>query len=153
MTTLTIEKKVRKYPQINGHLFQTLILRLPPQPMKDKNMHKIYSSILDMLSELIGEKMLSKKEKKAIETYFGAVSHFVSEFEQKIYPNSSGTPEEMLQFFMDQFHLKQTDLSSDLGGQPVVSDILNGRRKLNRDQIERLAHRFHVNPGTFYKAA
>lgn len=153
MTTIMIEKKVKKYREISGHLFRTLILRLPPQPIKDRNMHKKYSDVLDMLSELLAEGNVNDHDREAIETYFGSVSHFVAEYEKEIFPMASNTPEEMLSFFMEQSNLKQIDLSDDLGGQPVVSDILHGRRKLNRDQIERLAHRFHVNPGTFYKAA
>src|ERR1044071_5457969 len=138
---------------MDNHLFQTLLLRLPPQPIKDKKMHKAYSDVLQMLAELLGERSLTGKGKEEIETYFGSVSHFVAEYEREIFPQAAGTPEDMLEFFMDQFKLKQTDLSDDLGGQPVVSDILNGRRKLNRDQIERLARRFHVSPGTFFKTA
>lgn len=151
MTTLTIERKVKKYRKMDSHLFQTLILRLPPQPIKDKNMHKAYSNVLEMLAELLAGRALTGHGKQEIETYFGSVSHFVSEYEREIYPQAAGTPEEMLQFFMEESKLKQTDLSDDLGGQPVVSDILNGRQKLNREQIERLAHRFHVSPGTFYR--
>ncbi len=51
---------------------------------------------------------------------------------------------------MDQHKLTQYDLAAELGGQPVVSAILNGKRKLNRRQIERLAARFHVSPASFY---
>jgi HTH-type transcriptional regulator/antitoxin HigA len=153
MTTLTIQKKVKKYREMHNRLVRMLVLRLPPQPIKDKNMHKAYSDVLEMLAKLLAEENVSGGDKEAIETYFGSVSHFVAEYEREIYPLESGTPEDVLQFFMEQFKLRQTDLSDDLGGQPVVSDILHGRRKLNRDQIERLARRFHVNPGTFYKAA
>ncbi len=153
MTTLTIEKKVKKYRERNNHLFRTLVLRLPPQPIKDKGAHKAYSDVLEMLAELLAEGHLSGDGREAIETYFGSVSHFVAEYEREAYPSGPSTPEDMLRFFMEQFRLKQADLSVDLGGQPVVSDILHDQRKLNREQIERLARRFHVNPGTFYKAA
>jgi len=150
MTTLIIEKKVKKYKRVENHLFQTLVLRLPPQPIRDNNRHKAFSEVLEMLAELFAEQTLTGQGKEALETYFGAVSYFVSEYERNIFPQKTSSPENMLEFFMDQFKLKQSDLAQDLGGQPVVSDILNGRRKLNRDQIERLARRFHVSPGTFY---
>jgi HTH-type transcriptional regulator/antitoxin HigA len=153
MTTLTIEKKIKRFRETHNHLVRSLLLRLSPQPIKDKNMHKVYSVVLEMLAKLLAEENITGDDKEAVETYFGSVSHFVAEYEKEAFPLESGTPEDMLQFFMEQFKLKQTDLSDDLGGQPVVSDILHGRRKLNRDQIERLAHRFHVSPGTFYKAA
>lgn len=60
------------------------------------------------------------------------------------------SPEEMLSFLMEQNGLSQYDLADELGGQPVVSDILRGKRKLSRDHIERLGERFHVSPASFY---
>jgi len=51
---------------------------------------------------------------------------------------------------MEQHDLSQYDLAKDVGGQSVVSQILNGKRKLTRDHIERLSKRFGVTPATFY---
>ena len=62
----------------------------------------------------------------------------------------SVNPEEMLGFLMEQNALSQYDIASEVGGQPVVSDILHGKRKLTRDHIERLAKRFGVRPATFF---
>jgi HTH-type transcriptional regulator / antitoxin HigA len=46
--------------------------------------------------------------------------------------------------------LSQYDLAKELGGQPVVSQILRGKRRLTREHIERLSKRFGVTPATFY---
>jgi HTH-type transcriptional regulator / antitoxin HigA len=46
--------------------------------------------------------------------------------------------------------LKQRDLSSDLGGESVVSEVLSGKRKLNAKHIEQLSKRFHVSPAVFF---
>ena len=46
--------------------------------------------------------------------------------------------------------LSQYDIASEVGGQPVVSDIFHGKRKLTRDHIERLAKRFGLRPATFF---
>ncbi|WP_368860922.1 type II toxin-antitoxin system HigA family antitoxin [Desulforhabdus sp. TSK] len=50
---------------------------------------------------------------------------------------------------MDQQGLEETDLSKELGGQPVVSAILSGRRKINVRQAKALAARFNVSPSVF----
>lgn len=55
----------------------------------------------------------------------------------------------MLAYMMALQGLKQTDLSKELGGQPVVSKILKGERELNLRQVKALAKRFKVSPEIF----
>jgi len=56
----------------------------------------------------------------------------------------------ILKYFMEEFDLKQKDLQKELGTQGVVSEILHGKRKLNRNQIEKLSERFLVSPAVFF---
>jgi HTH-type transcriptional regulator/antitoxin HigA len=44
---------------------------------------------------------------------------------------------------MEERDLKQADLADIFGGQPIVSDILNGKRHINARQAKALAERFH----------
>jgi HTH-type transcriptional regulator/antitoxin HigA len=44
--------------------------------------------------------------------------------------------------------LCQSDLP-EIGSQGVVSEILNGKRELNVQQIREMARRFHVPPAVF----
>jgi HTH-type transcriptional regulator/antitoxin HigA len=81
----------------------------------------------------------------------GAVSRY-QQYEKREFPVGSATPEEVLRFFMGEQELSQYDLAKELGGQPVVSDILRGKRRLSREHIERLSKRFGVAPATFYPA-
>lgn len=55
-----------------------------------------------------------------------------------------------LSYIMEMHGLKQTDLGEELGGQSVVSEILNGKRELNIRQIRSLSERFHVSPAVFF---
>jgi HTH-type transcriptional regulator/antitoxin HigA len=50
---------------------------------------------------------------------------------------------------MEQNGLTQADLRTELGGQSVVSAILNGKRALNSRQAKALAARFGVSPAAF----
>jgi HTH-type transcriptional regulator/antitoxin HigA len=52
-------------------------------------------------------------------------------------------------YLMELQGLNQTDLSKELGGQPVVSKILKGERELNLRQVKALAKRFKVSPEVF----
>ena len=75
---------------------------------------------------------------KEIETY---------EAKQQTLPEAS--PATVLAFLMEEHNLKQTDLDEELGGQSIVSAILNGKRELNTRQVKALATRFNVSPAVF----
>jgi len=55
----------------------------------------------------------------------------------------------MLAYLMDLQGLSQKDLAKELGGQPIVSKILNGERELNLRQIKALCKRFNLSPEVF----
>jgi plasmid maintenance system antidote protein VapI len=59
----------------------------------------------------------------------------------------------MLLLLMESNDLTQNDLAQELGGQPVVSAILNGRRRINARQASELAVRFGVSPALFIAPA
>ena len=51
---------------------------------------------------------------------------------------------------MDQHSLRQKDLADVFGTPSIVSEVLNGKRELNKDHIKRLAARFNVSPEVFF---
>jgi len=55
-----------------------------------------------------------------------------------------------LRFLMDQHGLKQRDLTDVFGTPSIVSEVLSGKRELNKDHIKRLSERFHVSPEIFF---
>lgn len=59
------------------------------------------------------------------------------------------TPAQVLSYLMAEHGLKQADLAEELGGQSIVSAILNGKRELNTRQVKALAARFEVSPAVF----
>jgi HTH-type transcriptional regulator/antitoxin HigA len=77
------------------------------------------------------------------------ISDYVSDYETEHYKEPLGSGIDALKYLMDVHHLTQTDLKNEIGSQGVVSEILNGYRKLNVKHIEKLAERFRVSPATF----
>ena len=61
----------------------------------------------------------------------------------------SGSGLDALRFLMQEHGLTQSDFKQEIGSQGVVSEILNGRRKLTVKHIKNLAARFQVSPATF----
>ncbi|NRB37711.1 MAG: helix-turn-helix domain-containing protein [Pseudomonadales bacterium] len=55
-----------------------------------------------------------------------------------------------LRLIMDQHRLKGSDLQEEIGSKSLVSQILNGKRQLTRNHIEKLSARFDIHPGSFF---
>jgi len=55
----------------------------------------------------------------------------------------------MLRVLMDQHHLGTADLP-EIGSKSMVSRVLSGERSLNKNHIQALSQRFHINPGLFF---
>jgi len=51
---------------------------------------------------------------------------------------------------MEQHELRQKDLVGVFGTPSIVSEVLNGKRELNKDHIKRLSDRFHISPELFF---
>jgi HTH-type transcriptional regulator / antitoxin HigA len=75
----------------------------------------------------------------------GIVIHAYEETHHRI-PKISGR--DMLRHLMNEHGVNQSELP-EIGSQGVVSEILSGKRELNRRQIIALGKRFGVSPTVF----
>jgi HTH-type transcriptional regulator / antitoxin HigA len=57
---------------------------------------------------------------------------------------------EVLRELMAANGLGQKGLADDFGGESIVPLVLQEKRQLNRQQMERLSHRFHASPAVFF---
>jgi len=76
------------------------------------------------------------------------VGTLIADYEQRHIPEPEGTPIGCLQYLMQEHGLKQKDLT-ELGSPGVVSEILSGKRELNKRQIKALSQRFGCSPAVF----
>ena len=74
----------------------------------------------------------------------------IADYEAKHIVVEKASGVEVLRELMATNGLRQKDLADDLGGESIVSLILQEKRQLNRQQMERLSHRFHVSPAVFF---
>ena len=141
-------KKVRPHSSRKLSLLAELCGIVPPVPITSRQLHGDYMKVLEVVMDRV-EATTNKELKQALAEYAGMIADFLEKYEKAHYQNKANS-RTILQFLMEQHELKQTDLSGELGGQSVVSDILSGKRKLNAEQIQKLSKRFHVSPATFY---
>lgn len=74
----------------------------------------------------------------------------IEAYEEERYPIRSASPVEVLRQLMDANDLCQKDLAPMLGSESVVSEVLSGKRELNKNHIEKLSKRFGVSPAVFF---
>ena len=74
----------------------------------------------------------------------------VDKYEEENHRIASASPIEVLRELMKASDLRQRDLTPEFGTESIVSEVLNGKRELNKDHIEKLSRRFHISPAVFF---
>ena len=101
---------------------------------------------ISALLELEKKDRLSAKEREFAEL----LTLLIEAYEDENYPIRAASPVEVLVHLMEANNLKQKDLAPLLGSESVVSEVLRGKRELNKHHIERLSKRFGVSPAVFF---
>ena len=124
--------------------YSALLKKFPPKVIRTEEENETYSKILYQLD--LRSKSLTRAEKELAEL----LTLLIEDFEEKHYRLPRAKPVEVLHFLMNQNGLKQKDLVGVFGTPSIVSEVLGGKRDLNKDQIKRLSERFHVSPEVFF---
>jgi HTH-type transcriptional regulator/antitoxin HigA len=105
-----------------------------------------HDDYVSALLELERQKKLTLMEKN----FADLLTLLIEAYEEKHYPIRSATPLEVLQELMTANDLRQNDLAPLLGSESIVSEVLSGKRELNKRHIEKLSRRFKVSPELFF---
>lgn len=106
-----------------------------------------YERMVEFMNGLLD--VVGDDEHHELADFLDLVGQLVEDYEHSRHAIPNIGPHEVLRFVMAQHNLKQTDLAEEIGGQSVVSDILNGKREINARQAKALAIRFGVSPAAF----
>ena len=101
-------------------------------------------AFINSLLDVVGD-----DEEHELADLLDLLGQLVADYENTRHAIPDAPPHEILRFLLDQHNLRQNDLAAQIGGQSVVSDILNGRRKINARQAKALAARFGISPTAF----
>jgi HTH-type transcriptional regulator/antitoxin HigA len=126
--------------------WQSLQAALPAPLVAIRNAQQLkkFTGMMNELLDLVGD-----DENHQLIGLLDLVTQYIDDYENKRHAIPPSEPREVLQFLMTQHDLKQADLSSEIGGQSVVSDILCGKRDINVRQAKALAERFGVSTAAF----
>jgi HTH-type transcriptional regulator / antitoxin HigA len=114
-----------------------------PAPISSARQHEEYLVVLERLARKANA---TAEEEK----YARLLVALVDAYEQEQHTIRDASPVEVMRSLMEANGLRQKDLASLLGSESVVSEVLSGKRGLNKGQIEKLSKRFHVSPAVFF---
>ena len=77
----------------------------------------------------------------------------IEDFEDRRYALAPVSPIGVLQELMEANNLKQRDLLDIFKTESIASEVLNGRRRLTADHIQKIVDRFHVSADVFFAKA
>ena len=77
------------------------------------------------------------------------LGELVAAYEAREATMPEAPPADVLRLLIESHGLSQADLAAELGGQPVVSAVLGGKRAINARQAKALGQRFGVSPAVF----
>jgi HTH-type transcriptional regulator/antitoxin HigA len=114
-----------------------------PKEITSKAQHERY---VTKLKELFMKKHLSSTERGIAKL----LTLLVADYEANNYQIRAASPVEVLTGLMEDNNLRQKDLAPLLGSEGIVSDVLNGNRKLSKRNIEQLSARFRLSASVFF---
>jgi HTH-type transcriptional regulator / antitoxin HigA len=123
--------------------YATLLSRIKPEAVHDEQQNQSY---IRQLEELTGKKNASPAEEKLIQL----LTVLVEAYENKFHTVPNAGPLDILRHLMEVHELRQKDLIDVFGAESTVSDVLNGKREITKEQVRRLSKRFHVSPAVFF---
>ena len=133
MTVLTVSRE-----------YGALLTRFSPKVIRTEKENETYTKILYDLDR--SSKALTPAEKELAEL----LTLLIEDFEERQYQLFQSNPLDVLHFLMDQHGLRQKDLVDVFGTPSIVSEVMSGKRELNKEHIRRLSERFHISPELFF---
>ncbi len=123
--------------------YTELLTSFPPRPIKSEDDFEKTQAVIDTL---LDKGSLTEAE----EDYLNLLGMLVHEYEeqQELIPDIYGV--ELLKVLIFESNLKQKDLIPIFKTESIVSDVINGKRKLTVEHIQKLADFFKVSPAVFF---
>lgn len=126
-------------------VYDELVKRFVPRPIHDETN---YQQAMAMLEQLLAKDELHPSEAEYVEI----VSALVHAYEERNHPIDDIFGVELLKVMMEERGLKQKDLVDVFKTESIVSEVLSGKRDMNKSHIEELALKFAVSPAVFFPA-
>jgi HTH-type transcriptional regulator / antitoxin HigA len=120
-----------------------LILRFPLRPLHgDEDLN----AAVAMIDTLLSQPSLKREE----QDYLEVLGDLVEAYETETHPLGPVSDAELLSHLIEARGVSQSEVAGATGiAISTISEVLRGKRTLNRAHIGKLARYFHVSPDTF----
>jgi HTH-type transcriptional regulator/antitoxin HigA len=129
--------------KVNREKYGSLLAAALPTVIRTEAENDYYLAVVEGLMRK-GDKM-SKEE----EALLDLLTLLVETFERRHYQIRKSTPRAILNELMAANRLKQSDLLPVFGSKSRVSEVVNGKREISKEQAKKLASFFHVSADLF----
>jgi HTH-type transcriptional regulator/antitoxin HigA len=120
-----------------------LVRRFPLRPIRSD---AELDGAVSMVDSLLDRRDLAPEE----EDYVEVLGDLVEQYESDAHPMPPVSDAEMLRHLIDAKGVSQTEVSTAAGiADSTISEVLKGKRSLNRKHIGTLARYFNVSPDVF----
>jgi len=120
-----------------------LVLQFPLRPIRSD---EELGHAVQVVDALVGKPCLSQEE----EDYLDVLSDLVERYESEAHPMPPVSDAELLRHLIEAKGVSQTEVSRATGiADSTISEVLAGKRSLNRAHIGKLARYFKVSPNVF----
>jgi len=122
--------------------YRYLLAEVVPLPIETE---EEYERILKLVEKLTFQKNRTNEE----QVLHKLLVVLIEAYETENYPMEQSTPHEILKHIMEASGTLQTDLVGIIGYSDVVSEIVNGKRSISKEQAKALGEYFKVSPSLF----
>jgi len=129
--------------KVDRERYGRLLASALPTVIKTEAENDYYLAIVENLMRK-GDEM-SKEE----EALLDLLSLLIETFERRHYKIKKSTPRAILNELITANRLKQSDLLPVFGSKGRVSEVVNGKRDISKEQAKKLATFFHVSADLF----
>ncbi|MGH9799534.1 MAG: helix-turn-helix domain-containing protein [Blastocatellia bacterium] len=129
--------------KVNREKYGSLLATALPIVIRTKAENDYYLSVVEGLMRKGDE--ISKEE----EALLDLLTLLIETFERSYYRIKKAAPREILKELISANRLKQSDLLPVFGSKNRVSEAINGKREITKEQAEQLAEFFHVSADLF----
>jgi HTH-type transcriptional regulator / antitoxin HigA len=127
----------------NRDVYLKLVQRVPLRPIRSDDE---LDRAIEMVDELIDRIDLGVDERD----YLDVLSDLIERYEAESHPILAAPDAVVLAHLIEAKGVSQADVAREAGiAESTISEVLGGKRNLNRTQIGRLARYFNVGPTAF----
>jgi HTH-type transcriptional regulator/antitoxin HigA len=126
-----------------GDAYLALVVQFPLRPIRSD---EELEGAVRMVDSLLDRRDLAAGE----EDYLEVLGDLIERYESEAHPMAPVSDAEMLRHLIEAKGVSQTEISGVTGiADSTISEVLKGKRALNRSHIGKLARYFNVSPDVF----